>query len=148
MCVEAISLLGHVRRLEFLMPTAGDIMTTNVFTIRPDCTIHDAIQILLEQRISGLPVTNEGGELVGIVTEFALLAIAYDQRISNDTVANHMTHDVLTVDVDAPVRKAADLCIIHRVRRVPVMENGKLAGLISRRDVLKAIYEEDYAACA
>ena len=52
-----------------------------------------------------------------------------------------MTANVLTIEADDPISKIADMCIVHRVRRVPVMENGRLVGMISRRDVLKALYE-------
>jgi CBS domain-containing protein len=123
------------------MITARDIMTAELVTIRPDCTIKAAIELLLAERISGLPVVNERNRLVGIVTEFALLAVAYDAHILNDAVAQHMTTDLLTVDASDPIRKVADLCVTHRVRRVPVMERGELVGLIARRDVLRAIYD-------
>jgi len=116
-------------------------MTDDVVTIKPESSIQDAIELLLLQRISGLPVTDPEGQLIGIVTEFALLAIAYDDRVRQDTIAQHMTTDVFTVDPTEPVNKVADLCLVHRVRRVPVVENGRLIGLISRRDVLKALYE-------
>ncbi|MAT69752.1 MAG: CBS domain-containing protein [Planctomycetaceae bacterium] len=122
------------------MPTVRDIMATEIVTIGPGAPIHQAVDILLDKRISGLPVVDEAGRLVGILTEFALLAIAYDERVSGDTVAQHMTTDVLTVDVDDPISKVADLCIVHRVRRVPVLQDGKLAGLVARRDVLQAMY--------
>ena len=130
------------------MLTARDIMTKDLLTIRRTATVEEAIDTLLMQRISGLPVVDDRDQLVGIVTEFALLAIAYDPSILKDTVAQHMTTDVLTVDVDDPIRKVADLCIVHRVRRVPVTEQGRLTGLIARRDVLKAIYQGNAAACA
>lgn len=123
------------------MITARDIMTENVVTIPPTCSVGHAVEILIREEISGLPVVDDQDQLVGIVTEFALLATAYDQRIAIESVDKHMTTDVLTVDVNDPVRKVADLFIVHRVRRVPVMENGRIAGLISRRDVLKAVYE-------
>lgn len=122
------------------MLTARDIMTEGVITILPSCTIQEAIDLLLAENISGLPVVDESNRLVGIVTEFALLAVAYDEHVLADAVSLHMTTDLLTVDADDPIRKVADLCIVHRVRRVPVMRNGRLAGLISRRDVLKAVY--------
>ena len=129
------------------MLTAREIMTEDIVTISPDASIKDAIDLLLLQGISGLPVTDNEGHLVGVITEFALLAIAYDDKVQCDTVAQHMTTNVLTVDADEPVNKVADLCIVHRVRRVPVMIGGRLAGLIARRDVLKAVYEQAAPVC-
>jgi CBS domain-containing protein len=122
------------------MLTARDIMTESVVTTEPSCSVRSAIELLIREQISGLPVV-DGGRLVGIVTEFALLATAYDESIGDETVEKHMTTDVLTVNVDEPVRKVADLFIVHRVRRVPVMDGGRIVGLISRRDVLKAVHE-------
>jgi CBS domain-containing protein len=128
------------------MLTARDIMTENVVTILPTCSVRSAIELLISEQISGLPVVDENDCLVGIVTEFALLATAYDERVTSDAVSKHMTTDVLTVDIDDSVRKVADLFVVHRVRRVPVMDRGRVIGLISRRDVLKAVYEGQPAA--
>ena len=128
------------------MLTAGAIMTTDLSTVRPSASIEEAIEMLLAQGISGLPVTDDEGCLVGVITEFALLAVAYDRRVKNHTVSQHMTRDVITVDVDDPISRVADLCIVHRVRRVPVMKNGRLSGIIARRDVLRALVESP-AAC-
>ena len=129
------------------MLTARSIMTDNVVTIDKNSSIQEAIELLLLQRISGLPVTDNEGQLIGIVTEFALLAIAYDKKVVNDTIGQHMTIDLLTVSPDDPINKVADLCLVHRVRRVPVVENGRLLGLISRRDVLRALYETETPVC-
>ena len=129
------------------MLTAREIMTDGMVTIHPEASVKEAIELLLEQRISGLPVTEEMGHLVGVITEYALLAIIYDQEVGDQTVAMHMTTDVLTVDIDDPINRAADLCIVHRVRRVPVMADGCLVGLISRRDVLKAMHESQQPVC-
>ncbi len=129
------------------MLAARAIMTENVVTIDQDASIQDAIELLLSQGISGLPVTDKQGQLVGIVTEFALLAIAYDEKVQGDTVAQHMTSELYTVGPNDPVNKIADLCLLHRVRRVPVVENGQLLGLVSRRDVLKALYEAQAPVC-
>ena len=129
------------------MLTARAIMTNDVITIDPKSSIQEAIELLLKQRVSGLPVTDADGRLIGIVTEFALLAIAYDNRVREDSIAQHMTTEVLTVDASAPINKVVDLCLMHRVRRVPVLENGRLVGLISRRDVLKAMYEAQAPIC-
>lgn len=130
------------------MLTARDIMTSDLVTVRPEESIEYAIDLLLKEEISGLPVANEDGHLVGVITEFALLGIVYDHRIKNQTVGQHMTHELITVDVDDPLSRVADLCIVHRVRRVPVMKNGRLVGIIARRDVLRALHEADVPACA
>lgn len=123
------------------MLTAGSIMTAKLATVSPDTSIGEAIEILLEQSISGLPVTDEEGRLVGVITEFALLAVAYDKRVTHHKVSQHMTRDVIAVDVNEPISRVADLCIVHRVRRVPVLENGRLVGVIARRDVLRALVD-------
>ncbi len=123
------------------MITAREIMKEDVVTINLESSLEEAIDLMLLQEISGLPVTDNEGHLVGIVTEFALLAIVYDEKIRQETISEHMTADVLTIEADDPISKIADMCIVHRVRRVPVMENGRIVGMISRRDVLKALYE-------
>ncbi len=129
------------------MLTARAIMTEDIVTINPKAKIKEAIELLLKLGISGLPVCDDEGCLVGVITEYALLAIAYDEKIQSETVAQHMTTEVLSVDIDDPISKAADLCIVHRVRRVPVLHNGHLAGLISRRDVLKSLFEAEAPVC-
>ncbi len=130
------------------MLTARDIMTEDVVTISPTATVQEAIELLLLQRISGLPVTDPQGMLIGIVTEFALLAIAYDENIREEKVLKHMTSDLITVGPNDPIRKVADLCIVHRVRRVPVVENGRLLGLIARCDVLDGVYRTLQEPCS
>jgi CBS domain-containing protein len=127
------------------MLTAGAIMTPTLVTVRPDVSIEEAIDILLREQISGLPVLDEDDRLIGVITEFALLAIAYDRRVTNHTVSQHMTRDLITVDVDDPVSRVADLCIVHRVRRVPVIKDGRMVGVIARRDVLRALVESPTA---
>jgi len=128
------------------MLTARDIMTENVVTIRPTDSVRSAIERLLSEQISGLPVVDDKGKLVGIVTEFALLATAYDTTVTRESVAQHMTTEVLTFEANDPIRKVADLFIVHRVRRAPVMDKGRIVGLISRRDVLKAVHEGQLTA--
>jgi CBS domain-containing protein len=66
--------------------------------------------------------------------------------VKNHTVSQHMTREVIAADINDPVNWIADLCIVHRVRRVPVMRDGRLIGVIARRDVLRALVEEP-AAC-
>ena len=129
------------------MLTAGAIMTPNLVTVRPEASIEEAIELLLREQISGLPVLDDDDRLVGVITEFALLAIAYDRRVKNHTVGQHMTRDLITVDIDDPISRVADLCIVHRVRRVPVLKDGRMVGVIARRDVLRALVDSPMAVC-
>jgi CBS domain-containing protein len=129
------------------MLTAADIMKAELVTVHPDASLRDAIELLLKEEISGLPVVDDDGRLVGVITEFAMLAMVYDQTVQCQSVANHMTREVITVEADDPVSRIADLCIVHRVRRVPVMKSGRLVGLIARRDVLEYLYQNTNVVC-
>jgi CBS domain-containing protein len=128
------------------MLTAAAMMTEELVTISPDASVQEAIELLLSKQISGLPVVHADGRLVGVITEFALLAMVYDQGVQHHPVSRHMTREVISVDADDPINRIADLCIVHRVRRLPVMKNGRLVGLIARRDVLKALYQDSRQA--
>ncbi len=130
------------------MLTAVQIMTPNVVTVSPEATIHEAITMLLDKGISGLPVVDDSGSLVGILTEYALLAMAYDKAVTCQTVAEHMTREVISVDAQETVNHVADLFIVQRVRRLPVTDGGKLVGLVSRVDVLRALYTADAPVCS
>jgi len=129
------------------MLNADQIMSDNVVTIHSEASIHDAIELLLGRRISGLPVVDAEGALVGMITEYALLAMAYDRSIGCESVAKHMTTDLISVEADTPVNRVADQFILHRVRRLPVVKNGQLVGLVSRVDVLRALYEAEAPVC-
>ena len=129
------------------MLTAEAIMTEALVTIHSEASITDAIELLISKSISGLPVIDHHGRLVGVITEFAMLAMVYDHEVRNQTVGQHMTREVITVNADDPISRIADLCIVHRVRRLPVMRDGKLVGLIARRDVLQALYQNSAKAC-
>ena len=120
------------------MLTARDIMATDVVTIPFETTVGEAVDILLQNRISGMPVTEFGGILVGIISEFALLTIAYDPETRHNYVRDHMTTEVISVEEDTDLTKIADTFILHNVRRLPVVRDGELIGMISRRDILRA----------
>jgi CBS domain-containing protein len=119
------------------MYEARDAMTRDVIPVHPDDTIEQAIRSLVDNRISGAPVVNDAGELVGVISEYQLLEIAYDPNIKRSKVRDFMTKDLLTVNANALLTTVATLFVSHRIRRVPVLENGKLVGIISRRDILK-----------
>jgi len=129
------------------MLTASDIMTSEIVFVHIETSIEEAISLLLDRQISGVPVVDDDGRLVGMITEFALLATAYDRDVKTQTVGQHMTRDLITAEVNDPISRIADLCIVHRVRRVPVMQDGRLVGLISRRDVLRALAGGPMGVC-
>jgi len=117
---------------------AKDIMNPEVVALSRETTVGRAIDVLTERQISGLPVVDADGHVLGVVTEYALLAIAYDAGVAADPVCQHMTKGAICVECDDPLTRVADLFILHRIRRVLVMQEGRLVGIISRRDLLRA----------
>jgi CBS domain-containing protein len=118
-----------------------DVMKPRVISIRPETTIEEAIQTLLTNDVSGVPVIDSNGELRGIISEFQLLEVVYDPQLKSAPVSEFMTQDVLTVEETALLATVANLFIVHRIRRVPVMRNGRVVGIVSRRDLLRYIVQ-------
>jgi CBS domain-containing protein len=129
------------------MLTAEQIMTTGVITIRPEATISEAIELLLHKHISGLPVVDDRGALVGMITEYALLAMVYDRNVMHERVSSFMTRQLVEVEYNTPITEVASQFILHRVRRLPVTKQGRLVGLISRVDVLRGLYSAAPPVC-
>ncbi len=129
------------------MLTAKDVMRTDILTIRPDAPLSEAAQMLLDYKISGLPVVDGTGFLLGIISEFALLAITYDPLSHKQPVSDHMTKHVISVAPDAPLMELADTFILHRIRRLPVTSTGKLVGMVSRRELLRSSLESNAPLC-
>ena len=127
------------------MLAARDVMNTNVVTIRTDNTVEEAVKAVLDEQVSGLPVVDEQRRVLGIISEYALLGIAYDLDIVSDPVTVYMTKSVIWVEEDTPINEVADLFILHRIRRLPVTRDGRLIGLISRRDLLRKVREANLA---
>jgi CBS domain-containing protein len=122
-------------------------MTSDVATITPTCKLYDAVELMLKRRVSGLPVVDEEQQLIGIITEFALLVLTYDKSAGEDCVIEHMTRSVTSVEEDALLSDVADIFILNRFRRLPVTRGGKLVGIISRRDLMRAahLHERSFA---
>jgi len=118
-----------------------DAMNGRVFSIGPEATVEEAIRLLLERNISGAPVIDERGKLCGIITQFQLLEVLYDPHVKEAKVREHMTRDVFTIEEDALLGTAANLLIVHRIRRIPVVRNGMVVGILSRRDLLRYFAE-------
>ena len=116
---------------------------SDLFTFSPDQEIGDAIQIMLDKRISGGPVLNARRELVGMLSEKDCLKILFQSSYHNvpagkGKVKDYMSENVKTLDIDTSVVDAANEFLSTYVRRFPVVDNGILKGQVSRRDIMKA----------
>jgi len=121
-----------------------DYMSTKLITFQPEMDIREATQTLLYNKISGAPVVDSKGNLVGILSEKdcinLLLDGQYNQRpAGTGVVADYMSKKMTTLAHDTSIMDAAYQFAHSTFRRYPVLDNGKLIGQISRRDVLKAI---------
>ena len=123
------------------MYTAKDVLRKDVITIPSDATVGEAIRILLENQISGAPITDRDGTLVGVVSEFPLLEVVYSPELKTAPVSQFMTKEVLTVDEGTMLSDIASIFVTHRIRRVPVLRDGRLVGLVSRPDLLRYAME-------
>ncbi len=121
--------------------TARDFMTTRLVTLRSEMDVFEAVQRLLKNRISGAPVVDAEGMYLGIFSEkcsmHVLLDAAYEQ-LPSSKVGAFMDTDAQTIDPDTHLLSIAQVFLLTSYRRLPVIEDGKLVGQVSRRDVLKA----------
>lgn len=120
-----------------------DYMTTNLITFKPNQSVENVIDALIKNRISGGPVVNDKNELVGIISEGDCIKQISESRyhnlpIDNESIEKHMVKDVETIDGNMNVFDAANKFLNSRRRRFPIVENGKLVGQISQKDILKA----------
>jgi CBS domain-containing protein len=137
-----------------------DFMTRRVVTITPDTTLLAAAKLMLEHRVGGLPVLDASGRMIGVFSESDLLREAgkgEDQSpwlemmagpdeesaepIQLDTrkVGDTMTRELITIAPGASIAEACRLLHQHRLRRLPVVESGKLVGMIARPDLVRAV---------
>ncbi|BAU50434.1 signal transduction protein [Sulfurifustis variabilis] len=141
-----------------------DIMTTAVKTAHPDSLIREVAMVMCFNKISGMPVVDDDGRIVGMISEKDILwgmfpdlqdfmgnpevadfeAFERDYKdVVNLKVQNLMTTRVYAVEPTMPVLKAASMMFRHRLRRLPVADNGKLVGIVSVGDVHKAIFQHN-----
>jgi CBS domain-containing protein len=142
---------------------ALDVMTTNVVSVKPDMTVREAAKVLVDHGISGVPVIDaETDSVVGVLSEGDLLHRAelgtHERRRSwwldrfsanrdaedyvkahGAKVADVMTRDVVSVDVDTPLSEVANILETRRIKRVPVTKDGKLVGIVSRANLVQAL---------
>ena len=153
------------------MLTARDVMTTDVITVSPDASVADIAKLLREKRISGVPVVNPDDTVVGIVSEGDLMshaqvvgerrrswwlrlfeqpnAIAHEYARAHGRVARDvMISPVITVDPGASLAEIANTLENHRIKRVPVVKDGKLLGIVTRGNLLQAMATVEIARAA
>ncbi len=117
-------------------------MTGKLVTFNPDTDVLDAIHELVKHGISGAPVTDDAGELVGMLSELDCMRVALHAGYHGEwggPVADYMTADLETVDANMSIIDLAQLFLDTNYRRYPVMADHRLIGQISRRDVLRAL---------
>jgi CBS domain-containing protein len=119
---------------------AKDIMSKDVITVTIDTPIYEAMRILAVKGISGLPVIDDKMNLAGIISEKDMLHILVDGDIqTKQTVSDYMNRKVASFGPDDDVLDICDFFIKSTFRRVPIVADGKLAGIISRHDIIKLI---------
>jgi len=147
------------------MLTAKDIMTRKVITVTPDMEIVQAARLLLEQRINGLPVVNQAGELVGILCQSDLIAQQKDiplpslftlldgfmpltslkrldrevEKIAAIKVADAMTSKPVSIGPDCPIEEIAALMVDKNFHTLPVVDGRRLVGIIGKEDILRTL---------
>jgi len=117
------------------MVTAREIMTKEVVSTRPSCKVEEVTRVLYYHGISGLPVIDEEKRVIGMVSEADILA----RKTGQETVGEIMSAPAYTVSEDAPLEEIAALLTEKKIKRVPVVREGKLVGIVSRADVVRAL---------
>jgi CBS domain-containing protein len=119
----------------------ADYMSQKLVTFHPQTNVIEALAVILDNHITGAPVVDDGGRLVGILSEVDLMAVViqdsyYDESLG--IVADYMRTQVDTIDADTDIYSVAQRFLREHRRRYPVVRDGKLVGQLSRRDVLQA----------
>jgi len=146
-----------------------EIMTKAVVSVNRDSTIDEIAQVLIDNKVSGLPVLSDGGYLVGVVTEGDLLrremsprlpefinilgAVIYYhgverynedfKKILAQTASDIMTEDLITVKEDTDISEVAKLMLNNNIKQIPVVDGSKLIGIVSRADIVKLLLKQE-----
>ena len=112
-------------------------MTSTVITARQDALVTDVMKLLLRWHISGLPVVDDDGMLLGIITEHDVMNFALSGEAASTRASEVMTKAVQTYSPDTLVVEIVNNFASHRIRRIPVVKDGKVVGIISRRDIVR-----------
>lgn len=121
--------------------TARTIMNPNPVTIGPEATLIEAIQLLIDRKISGLPVIDEARRLVGMISEKDTMRLFYDDPGEHSFVRDLMVTDLRAFQADDELSEVCDCLMANTFRRVPILEGDRLVGLISRADLMPTILD-------
>ena len=122
------------------MTSLDKIMTRDVVAIERTADVYDAIRMMSDGNITGLPVVDEDGKLVGIVTERDVMGRLLTTQSTEGQVQDCMTTDVISFDVNDSLLDVISTLVEKGFRRVPVVSEGKLAGIISRSDIISHLF--------
>jgi CBS domain-containing protein len=121
------------------MLKARDVMTRDVVIIGPDAMLEDAIRILVEHKISGMPVCDTTGKVIGMISEKDILNFIFSGNVRNTRVKEAMTRTVISFSSDTSLDK---ICLVmgeKQIRRVPIIDHDKLIGIVSRRSIIRIV---------
>jgi CBS domain-containing protein len=132
---------GFTEENEMLIPTPKDIMTKDVVSVKTDTPIFEALELMAERDVSGLPVVDDDMTLIGVLSEKDVLTLLYDQHEEEQEkrVSDFMTQPALYFDENENLLDICDFLKKNVFRRVPITSEGKLVGIISIRDVISFI---------
>ena len=126
------------------MAKVKHVMTTDVVTVKRDTPISQATELLMKNNITGMPVVEEDMTLVGVITEKDVLNLFYSSgQVTNRTVNDFMTTPAVHFDQNEDIQYVCTCLMENFFRRVPVTSNGKVVGIVSRRDVLNYVSHGD-----
>jgi len=126
------------------VPTVDDYMARDLVTLTPADDIHTAVRTLLDKRISGAPVLDRRGRLVGVLSKKDCLEVIYSTSYHQEwggNVEDYMSKEVTTIESGTNIINAADVFMNSSFRRFPILKNGRMTGQISRADLLRALEE-------
>lgn len=115
---------------------ARDIMTRKVISVSPRASVQEAAQLLYCNRISGLPVVDDLSRIIGIVSEADIISKVDREGLS---VGDIMSREIIAVDEETPVNEIASTLMERRIKRVPVVREDQVVGIVSRADIVHAV---------
>jgi tRNA nucleotidyltransferase (CCA-adding enzyme) len=125
--------------------TIREVMNNKVVAVGPEWTVEETIDFLTQHHIGGSPVVNAEGRLVGMISELALIDVVFDHNLKDVPISKYMNTELHVIRPDESLARAAQLFALYSFRRLPIVENGKLVGIISRRDLMNYSLRSNHA---